>query len=66
MRIADLAFVFLVGIEDALDLDRQHGSALPDEKPTLLLLTGFPQAEERAAARCILRWQLLRLVHQIW
>jgi hypothetical protein len=50
MRIADLAFVFVVGIDGALDLDRQHGSALPDEKATLLLLTGFPDAEEGAAA----------------
>jgi hypothetical protein len=53
MRIADLAFLFLVGIEGALDLDRQHGSALSNEKATLLLLTGFPDAEERAAARSI-------------
>jgi hypothetical protein len=50
MRIAGLAFVFLVGIEGAPDLDCQHGAAVPDEKATLLLLTGFPDAEEGAAA----------------
>jgi hypothetical protein len=49
MRIADLAFVSLVAVERAVDVDRQHGIALPD-KATLLLLTGF-QAPNRERGR---------------
>jgi hypothetical protein len=32
MRMADLAFVSLVAVERAVDVERQHGIALPDEK----------------------------------
>jgi hypothetical protein len=65
MRIAGLAFVFLVGIEGAPDLDRQHGSAVPDEKATLLLLTGFPRRRGGSGRALYFSWQLLRLLDQI-
>jgi hypothetical protein len=55
MRIADLAFVFLVAADRAVDVDRQHGIALPNEKVTLVLLTGFPGGSSRQRPRSILR-----------